>query len=94
MRKKGTRPPGGQPGHKGSTLKKSAAPDHVVDHPLPSRSDACGAALNGDVLTEAHEVFDLPRMAMEVTEHHIHQTRCACGKVHRSEFPADVAAPV
>ncbi|MDP2852599.1 MAG: IS66 family transposase [Gallionella sp.] len=94
LRKKGTRPPGGQPGHKGSTLEKSADPDYIVDHPLPTRCDACGAALSGDVSTETRQVFDLPPVAMEVTEHHIHRTRCACGKVHRSEFPVAVAAPV
>ena len=40
------------------------------------------------------QVFDLPPVAMEVTEHRIHQPRRACGKLHRSEFPADVTAPV
>jgi transposase len=94
MRKKGTRPPGGQPGHKGSTLEKSADPDYIVDHPLPPICDLCGAALNEDVVTETRQVFDLPPVALEVTEHHIHRTRCACGQVHRSEFPSDVVAPV
>lgn len=65
-----------------------------MDHPLPSICDACGAALNGDVSTETRQVFDLPPVALEVTEHHIHRTRCACGKLHRSEFPSDVVAPV
>jgi transposase len=36
----------------------------------------------------------LPPLAMEVTEHHIHRARCTCGRLHRSEFPADVVAPV
>jgi len=94
LRKKGTRPPGGQPGHLGSTLQQTAHPDHVVDHPLPSVCDACGAALTGANTTEARQVFDLPPVAMEVTEHRIHQLRCTCGKIHRSEFPVDVAAPV
>lgn len=94
MRKKGTRAPGGQPGHKGSTLKQVAHPDHVVDHPLPPMCDACGAPLLGDVMAETRQVFDLPPVAMEVTEHHILQARCACGKVHRSAFPDTVAAPV
>lgn len=94
MRKKGTRPPGGQPGHSGSTLKQTADPDHVVDHPLPGVCDACGAALAGEATTEARQVFDLPPVAMEVTEHRTHQMRCSCGKTHRSEFPLDVVAPV
>lgn len=93
MRKKGTRPPGGQPGHSGSTLKKTPHPDHIVDHPLPTVCDACGAALTGAITTEARQVFDLPPVAMEVIEHQIHQMRCTCGKTHRSEFPGDVVAP-
>ncbi len=94
MRKKGSRPPGGQPGHSGSTLQRTAHPDHVVDHPLPQVCDACGAILAGEVATEARQVFDLPPVAIEVTEHRIHSLRCSCGKLHRSEFPAEVTAPV
>ena len=94
MRKKGTRPPGGQPGHSGSTLKQRAHPDHVVDHPLPGVCDACGGLLAGQVTTETRQVFDLPPVTMAVTEHRIHQLRCTCGKIHRSEFPAEVVAPV
>ena len=94
MRKKGSRPPGGQPGHKGSTLKQIAHPDHVEDHPLPGVCDACGGMLAGEATTDIRQVFDLPPVAMEVTEHRIHHLRCSCGKLHRSEFPADVSAPV
>jgi transposase len=94
MRKKGTRSPGGQPGHTGSTLKQTDHPDCVVDHPLPGVCDACGVALTGETTTEARQVFDLPPVTMEVTEHRIHQLRCTCGKIHRSEFPVDVVAPV
>lgn len=94
MRKKGSRPPGGQPGHKGSTLKQIVHPDHVEDHPLPGVCDACGGKLAGEATTDIRQVFDLPPVAMEVTEHRIHHLRCSCGKLHRSEFPADVSAPV
>ena len=94
MRKKGTRPPGGQPGHAGSTLKQVADPDHLVDHPLPDVCDVCGASLAGQATTEIRQVFDLPPVTMEVTEHRIHALRCTCGKLHRSEFPAEVTAPV
>jgi len=94
MRKKGSRPPGGQPGHSGSTLKRTAHPDHVVDHPLPGVCDVCGGELlTGEATIESRQVFDLPPVAMEVTEHRIHQLRCSCGKLHRSEFPANVTAP-
>ena len=42
-------------------------------------------------------MFDIPPLRHEVTEHTEHrvfEARCACGKVHRGEFPKDVAAPV
>lgn len=94
LRKKGIRPPGGQPGHPGSTLKQSAHPDHIVDHPLPTACDACGAPLISGVVSETRQVFDLPPVKVDVTEHQIHQVRCPCGKIHRSQFPADVGAPV
>lgn len=94
MRKKGTRPPGGQPGHSGSTLKQADHPDHVVDHRLSEVCDSCGGLLAGETATEARQVFDLPPVAMEVTEHRVHQLRCTCGKLHRSEFPTEVSAPV
>ena len=93
MRKPGSRPPGGQAGHSGSTLRQVVHPDHVVDHPLPDVCDACGESLTGQATTETRQVFDLPPVKIEVTEHRIHALRCTCGKLHRSEFPDEVTAP-
>jgi transposase len=72
MRKPGSRPPVGQPGHSGSTLKQVEHPDHVVDHPLPEVCDVCGKSLTGQATTEIRHVFDLPPVTMAVTEHRIH----------------------
>jgi len=94
LRKAGERPPGGQPGHRGSTLKRVADPTLVVEHSLPPTCDACGRPLAGEVTSEARQVFDLPPVRLEVTEHRTLEARCACGKVHRSVFPAEVVAPV
>jgi transposase len=93
LRKAGKRPPGGQPGHRGSTLKRVADPARVVEHPLPPFCDACGRPLAGEVRSKVRQVFDLPPVRLEVTEHRTLEARCACGKVHRSAFPAAVAAP-
>ena len=46
------------------------------------------------MVVEARQVFDLPPMHYEVTEHRVLETRCACGKWHRGEFPEGVKAPV
>ena len=45
QRGKSDRPSGGQPGHKGTTLERTATPDHVVDHD-PSACEGCGAPLS------------------------------------------------
>ena len=43
---------------------------------------------------ETRQVFDIPRRPPEVTEYQLTEARCACGKIHRGEFPTGVAAPV
>src|SRR5919108_578308 len=56
---------------------------------IPSRM-ICASA----TAAETRQVFDLPSMRYEVTEHHVLEARCACGKRHRGEFPEGVNAPV
>jgi len=36
---------------------------------------------------EARQVFELPRVKLEVTEHHAWSARCSCGRRHQAEFP-------
>ena len=68
LRKRGERPVGGVPGHKGSTLERSATPEHIVEHlPLP-QCEACGTRLEPGEY-QARQVFDLPQPVLEVTEH-------------------------
>lgn len=96
-RKRGSRRPGGQPGHKGSTLKRSATPDHVVDH-FPERCQGCGLALDGQGMEfhSARQVHDLPEpRPLEVTEHRAHRCRCrGCGQRTVAAYPDGVCAPV
>ncbi len=92
LRQAGRHPKGGQKGHKGSVLERVAEPDQVVTHPLPATCDACGSALDEAHIAEARQVFDLPPQQVEVTEHRVLEARCACGKVHRSDFPEGVIA--
>lgn len=91
----GQHPTGGQPGHKGHTLKKVAQPDHIASHRPPARCDACLAPLAGSgIVVESRQVFDLPSLRFEVTEHQVLAVQCACGKTCRGEFPEAVSAPV
>jgi transposase len=85
--------PGGQPGHKGQTLKRTTTPDAVVIHPVPETCDACGAFLDQiaiTVLSDCRQVFDIPLQTFIVTEHRIAEGCCGCGKVHRGTFPSSV----
>jgi len=88
---------GGQKGHPGETLRRTATPDTTIDH-YPPACTTCGAALTVAMATDhvARQVFDLPEPApLIVTEHRAHGCRClACGTQTRATFPAGVTAPV
>ncbi len=46
-------------------------------------------------MVETRQVFDLPKLGFEVTEHLVFAGQCAaCGKICQGEFPASVVAPV
>jgi transposase len=88
---------GGQKGHPGSTLRRTATPDVTIDH-YPEACTACGAALTAAMASGhvARQVFDLPEpRPLIVTEHRAHGCRCAaCGAQTRAGFPEGVTAPV
>jgi transposase len=94
LRTPGKNPTGGQKGHEGHTLKKAERPDHIVTHAPPSICDECGSLLLEARVAETRQVFDLPPTHYEVTEHRVLEAHCACGKLHRGEFPEGVNAPV
>jgi len=97
LRDKSDRKSGGQPGHKGKTLRQSSTPDHIIHH-YPEICDACGAALSAIMAenTAVRQVVDLPAPPPpEVTEHRVHLCRCGqCDAVTRGVFPAGVSGPV
>ena len=94
LRKGGERPTGGQNGHKGHRLEKVAEPDRIVMHFPPSHCDVCHCRLPEASVAERRQVFDLPPLRFEVTEHRMLAAQCACGKICRGEFPSGVSAPV
>lgn len=94
LREKGKNPSGGQLGHPGHTLEKSAHPDHIISHAPPANCETCGASLPQGTVVETRQVFDLPPMRYEVTEHQVVETTCSCGQCYRGEFPESVTAPV
>jgi transposase len=94
QRKPGERTSGGQKGHPGRTLSQVAEPDWVLTHAPPEHCDACQRSLGAPEVFESRQVFDLPTLAFEVTEHRVLQAVCTCGKTHRGQFPESVAAAV
>ena len=96
-RKPGGRKPGGQPGHRGSTLERSETPDRIIDH-VPEACAGCGAGLGAgsSVSHAARQVHDLPDpQPLFVTEHRAHRCRCgACGEETAAPFPEGVRGPV
>jgi transposase len=94
LRQPSGRKTGGQPGHPGTTLQQVAVPDQTCIHE-PAQCVACGASLTevaGQPDPERRQVFDLPPLKLEVTEHRVMLKECtACGHRNRGTFPAGVA---
>lgn len=95
LRKKTGRKPGGQDGHEGTTLIQATRPDHIRRHE-PACCGRCGAGLAGRPVTsvECRQVFDLPPMRVEVTEHQLIERECGCGHRTKATAPGGAEAPV
>jgi transposase len=80
---------GGQPGHRGSGLARVARPDRA--EPVePAACGGCGGSLSGadGKVAGSVQVFDLPALALTVTEYLMMQRVCACGHVTTAPRPA------
>jgi transposase len=95
LRKKTGRKPGGQDGHEGTTLAQVARPDREVRHE-PGWCRRCGAGLAGRPVTgvERRQVFDLPEVAVTVTEHQLIERECGCGQRTKGAAPQGAGGPV
>jgi len=95
LRKKSGRKTGGQPGHPGRTLQPSDKPEHVQIHPCVECP--CGEDLSRQpaVDFQRRQVFDLPSLQLECTEHRVEIKECpCCQQTCVAPFPPDVKAPV
>lgn len=92
LRVQGQRPCGGQPGHKGDTLKMVAEPDQVERHRVMAcphcQTNLAAVAVSG---YEKRQVFDIPLLRLAVTEHQVEIKHCpGCGEAVCGKFPAAV----
>lgn len=87
---------GAQKGHAGNTLQQTDQPDAVILHSPPTCTQ-CGLDLNGTPVhdIERRQVFDIPPVKLQVTEHQglIKQCPC-CSTQSKGVFPQTVAQPV
>ena len=88
-RERSDKKPGGQEGHEGTTLRMVSDPAQVAVHEV-SRCGCCGRSLK-DVKPRGfvpRQVFDIPRITVEVTEHRAQIKRCPhCGELSRENSP-------
>lgn len=92
LREKGKRKSGGQKGHKGKTLEMVLEPDHQLVHVLEvcpnCASDLADVNVRG---IEKRQVFDVPEVRIEVTEHQAEVKKCpCCQKSVKAIFPRGV----
>ncbi len=80
------KPFGGQPGHKGQTMRLAERPNRVEVH-LPERCAVCRRPISSDEpypVVGRRQVFDGPEPRLEVTEHRLGQI--ACRRRHQWEL--------
>lgn len=96
QRSKSKRKPGGQKGHRGTTLKFSDNPDKIIQHGLEYCQD-CGASLDqieGAVVSRRQEI-EIPEKPVQMIEHQCLQKQCpGCGCLNRGQWPEHLSGNV
>ncbi|MGR5966852.1 IS66 family transposase [Bacillus cereus] len=96
LRKSSQRQTGGQLGHKGHTLHLTTTPDHTITY-SPTHCTCCHTSLKHEPVKgyRIRQVYDLPPIQIEVTEHKVAQKECPhCHSIQESQFPSTVSRPV
>jgi transposase len=91
LRIKTGRKPGGQPGHKGRTLRVKETPDEMIEHKVDSCSH-CGCALSTEnaQIFQTRQVVDI-KIIPVVIQHAVQSKICpVCGEKTTAAFPQGV----
>jgi len=87
LRKKSNKKVGGQKGHKGNKLNKVSNPDRILLHNI-TQCECCNALLPETGEVKSRQLFDIPKIAIQITEHRIIIKKCqSCGAKNKSNFP-------
>jgi transposase len=93
--RKSSKKRGGQKGHEGTQMKMEENPDHTIKHEVCF----CSHCLRSISHVKAkgnrkRQVFDVPSIQIEVTEHQAEIKRCPfCGNVTEARFPDEITRP-
>jgi transposase len=95
LRTKSGKKVGGQPGHKGSTLKIAENPNEIINH-TPKFCKCCGDDLSDkqEELLLKRQVIDIPEIFPTYTEHRTFKKTCSCGSETQTDFPTNITSPI
>jgi len=95
LRSKSNRKTGGQPGHKGHTLKMTDNPD-VTEVLRSDFCTQCGTDLREEVhsFIKSRQEIVIPPIVPQVIEYQQFGCICSCGHHQKADFPQGVNAPI
>ena len=88
------RSPGGQQGHAGRTLKMVPSEEARIEDHYPRVCGHCASDLRGQSSLDydRRQVFDIPPLDIEITEHRAHYKQCpCCAQRTQGAFPAEAS---
>jgi len=95
LREPSGKKPGGQQGHKGTTLEMVENPDKIIEH-IPEFCRCCGYDLSQlqTYFVEKRQEVVLPVIKPIYVEHRVYQRNCICGNIVKADFPFGITSGI